>query len=68
MELPVIINMTEDDTFNKLRKVPFNDIKNMYLNYDFDSANCSINQLIELIEQKGWTWNEFCSEWNKEHD
>lgn len=50
--------MTENDTFNVLKRIPYEDIDTLWmttLHGDF----------VRFLIDNGWTWTEFVKEWNK---
>jgi len=52
--------MTEDDTFRKLRQIPF---KQLWLNLQtLDKSGKNVNfrgQFLEILEKGGWTHQEY---------
>jgi hypothetical protein len=55
-------NMTEADTFNALRKSPFEVLYNEWVTMPDDSDSDT-----PIINKHGWTYNEFCDEYYKRH-
>jgi hypothetical protein len=53
-------NMTEDDTFNALRRIPFEQMYYMYI-----ARFRGGSEAPDFYEQHGWTWDEFRIEYHK---
>lgn len=58
-----ITNMTEDDTFNVLKKITYNDINRIYIDIFRNSRHLSIPAMMDKIDfefkKVGWTRDEY---------
>lgn len=61
--------MTEDDTFRKLRQIPFEQLQNLHvyniLNKLRIRAGSSPSDDALIYEDYGWTRQEFIDEWQR---
>jgi hypothetical protein len=53
--------MTEDDTYNVLKKSTFDVVHNEIMLY----PQWSYDALVTIVKKHGWSYNEFLTEWNK---
>jgi hypothetical protein len=59
------IVVTEDDTFNALKRISFDQMEKIWMNANvawYDTAT------IELLKQHRWTTDEFLVLWKKKHN
>jgi hypothetical protein len=63
--------MTEDDTFKKLRQLPFEQMENLHvqnvLNMLRRRAGNAPSDNTLIYEDHGWTRQEFLNEWQRRH-
>lgn len=61
--------MNEDDTFKKLKQIPFEQLQNLHVQNILNKLRARVgnapsdNELI--YEQHGWTRQEFIDEWQR---
>lgn len=58
----MIASMTEEDTFRKLRQIPYEEAYNLYMHrWLSNPASWSENDADKFLEQYGWTYTELHS-------
>ena len=60
------LKMTEDDTFRKLKRIPYRDMAKLMIDFHWNSGLFP-NQasLKKLMESNGWTEKEYEDEYNR---
>ncbi len=49
--------MSEDETFEALKRIPFEKVRYAARNSE------GVSEMIEIIERMGWTWDEYYDEY-----
>lgn len=57
-------NLTEEDTFNKLRRIPYQEIRSIVTHHG--SYLLPTRHLQKVLKEHNWTLSEYTSEWAKE--
>jgi len=58
------IKMSEDDTFNKLKRIPFKDMKELWVRREVEVGRTSFNK---FFQKYGWTYKDFSEELAKDY-
>jgi len=54
---------TEEDTFNKLKRIPFEEMEDIYVRDNYAHLHKNIEYTNKLFKKYGWTRDEFMGKW-----
>lgn len=62
--------MNEDDTFSRLRRIPYNEMKTKVIAFNMENVikkNSDRSGLYPLMEEHGWNLADYHFQWKNKH-